>query len=137
MEQLARFGVSLDARLLEQFDGLCERRGYASRSEAIRDLVRAALLDDAMRDASGRAAGVLTLVYDHHEGDLSKRLTAAQHDFHGSIVATLHVHLDHGTCLEILVLKGETAAVRALADHLLAMKGVRHGALALTPPGEG
>ena len=132
MPELTRFGISLDADLLGNFDDLCARQGYTNRSEAIRDLIRAALVEDSTHESETPVAGVLTLLYDHHEGDLARRLTAMQHDFHGSIVATLHVHLDHHVCLEILVLKGSANSVKSLANQLLAVKGVLHGSITLT-----
>ena len=94
MGNLARFGVSLDEDLLEPFDQLCKRKSYPNRSEAIRDLIRKALVEERWsNDASG--AGTLTLVYDHHKNDLARRLMTIQHDDHDLIVTTLHVHLDH------------------------------------------
>ena len=105
MGKLVRFGVSLDEDLLEPFDALCARKSYSNRSEAIRDLIRKALVEDDWRDAGGQGAGTLTLVYDHHKNDLARRLMKIQHDDHDIIVTTLHVHLDHYNCLEVLVLK--------------------------------
>ena len=124
---LARFGVSLDEDLLEPFDALCARKGYGNRSEAIRDLIRRALVEEDWQNPQLMGAGTLTLVYDHHKNDLSRRLTQMQHDEHDIIVATLHVHLDHDNCLEVLVLKGDPERVRRLADKLISCKGVKHG----------
>ena len=111
MGNLARFGVSLDQDLLEPFDELCRRKSY-------------------------HGAGTLTLVYDHHKNDLSRRLVQIQHDDHDLIVTTLHVHLDHYNCLEVLVLKGEPKRMRALADKLIACRGVKHGTFTGTTTGE-
>lgn len=127
MGKLTRFGVSLDEELLEPFDALCAVKGYSNRSEAIRDLIRKALVAEEWQQADGQGAGTLTLVYDHHKNDLARRLTQMQHDEHDIIIATLHVHLDHHNCLEVLILKGEAARVRALADKLISCKGVKHG----------
>ena len=127
MGKLTRFGVSLDEELLEPFDALCAVKGYSNRSEAIRDLIRKALVAEEWQQADGQGAGTLTLVYDHHKNDLARRLTQMQHDEHDIIIATLHVHLDHRNCLEVLILKGEAARVRALADKLISCKGVKHG----------
>ena len=127
MGKLTRFGVSLDEELLEPFDALCAVKGYSNRSEAIRDLIRKALVAEEWQQADGQGAGTLTLVYDHHKNDLARRLTQMQHDEHDIIIATLHVHLDHRHCLEVLILKGEAARVRALADKLISCKGVKHG----------
>ena len=134
--KLTRFGVSLDEELLEPFDALCAVKGYSNRSEAIRDLIRKALVAEEWQQADGQGAGTLTLVYDHHKNDLARRLTQMQHDEHDIIIATLHVHLDHHNCLEVLILKGEAARVRALADKLISCKGVKHGTFSGTTTGQ-
>lgn len=136
MGKLTRFGVSLDEELLEPFDALCAVKGYSNRSEAIRDLIRKALVAEEWHQADGQGAGTLTLVYDHHKNDLVRRLTQMQHDEHDIIIATLHVHLDHHNCLEVLILKGEAARVRALADKLISCKGVKHGTFSGTTTGQ-
>ena len=136
MGKLTRFGVSLDEELLEPFDTLCAVKGYSNRSEAIRDLIRKALVAEEWHQAAGQGAGTLTLVYDHHKNDLARRLTQMQHDEHDIIIATLHVHLDHHNCLEVLILKGEAARVRALADKLISCKGVKHGTFSGTTTGQ-
>ena len=136
MGKLTRFGVSLDEELLEPFDALCAVKGYSNRSEAIRDLIRKALVAEDWHQADGQGAGTLTLVYDHHKNDLARRLTQMQHDEHDIIIATLHVHLDHHNCLEVLILKGEAARVRALADKLSSCKGVKHGTFSGTTTGQ-
>lgn len=132
MGELIRFGVSLDEDLLAEFDTLRKRQNYASRSEALRDMIRNALIAESLRDDDAEAAGVLTLIYDHHTTDLSRRLTEQQHDAHDLVVATLHVHLDHHNCMEMLVLRGTTGEIRALSDQLRAIKGVKHGAISIT-----
>jgi Predicted transcriptional regulators containing the CopG/Arc/MetJ DNA-binding domain and a metal-binding domain len=131
-----RFGVSLDSDLLERFDALCDRRGYQTRSEAIRDLIRSMLVQQEWEDSGNDVAAVLTLVYDHHKSDLAQRITNVQHDYHHLIVTTLHVHLDHHNCLEALVLKGPGRDVRELAQRLIATKGVMFGDLSLATTGE-
>ena len=136
MGKLTRCGVSLDEELLEPFDALCAVKGYSNRSEAIRDLIRKALVAEEWQQADGQGAGTLTLVYDHHKNDLARRLTQMQHDEHDIIIATLHVHLDHHNCLEVLILKGEAARVRALADKLISCKGVKHGTFSGTTTGQ-
>ena len=136
MGKLTRFGVSLDEELLEPFDALCAVKGYSNRSEAIRDLIRKALVAEEWQQADGQGAGTLTLVYDHHKNDLARRLTQMQHDEHDIIIATLHVNLDHHNCLEVLILKGEAARVRALADKLISCKGVKHGTFSGTTTGQ-
>lgn len=137
MSNLARFGVSLDAGLLQSFDRLCAERGYANRSEAIRDLIRGSLVEREWEDSGKEVAGSLSLVFDHHTSGLAARLTSIQHDFHSCIVGALHVHLDHDNCLEILVLKGEARQLRALGETLIATKGVKHGRLNLATTGQG
>ncbi len=136
MGQTIRFGISLDADLLEQFDSLCEKQGSPNRSEAIRDLIRAALVKDRWQRDNSLVAGTLTMVYDHHKSDLAQRLTAQQHDFHDLIITTLHVHLDHHNCLEVLVLKGEAQQLQTLANSLLSIKGVKTGQLTISTTGE-
>lgn len=136
MGKTTRFGVSLDADLLEPFDALCDRNGYSNRSEAIRDLIRKALVEDAWDKTEADGAGTLTLVYDHHKSDLARKLMSIQHDDHDSIVATLHVHLDHHNCLEVLVLKGQAERIGNLAKRLLSVRGVKHGAFSHTTTGQ-
>ncbi len=135
MGKTTRFGVSLDSELLEKFDLLCAERSYANRSEAIRDLIRDALVAREWEDAEHEVAGSLTLVYDHHNSDLVQRLMDIQHDTNNLTLATLHLHLDHHNCLEVLALKGRGKKVRDLADKLISVKGVKHGRLSLTTTG--
>jgi len=132
-----RFGVSLDSDLLEKFDALCTERGYQTRSEAIRDLIRNTLVQEEWENNDGGdVAATLTLVYDHHKSDLAQKVTKAQHDHHHLIITTLHVHLDHHNCLEVLVLKGPGTEVRKLAQRLIATRGVMFGKLSLATTGE-
>lgn len=129
---MERITVSLEAELAEEFDRLIAARGYRNRSEAVRDLLRAHL--EAARQAGGNSAHCvanLSYVYNHHERDLAERLTSLQHAEHDLTVATLHVHLDHENCLESVILRGPTTAVRRFADALQAECGVRHGQLNL------
>lgn len=127
---LARFSIAVPENLLKQFDDLNERtRGDRNRSEAVRDLIRQALVADEQRRPDADVIGSLTMIYDHHVGDLTRRLDDIQHDYTAEIVSTMHVHLDHHNCLEILAVKGKGARVYELADKLLALKGVDHGAL--------
>lgn len=137
MGSTIRFGVSLDDDLLEKFDALCQELGYTSRSEALRDLIREKLAENALQLENTEAAGVLTLLYNHHLPDLSRKLTDIQHDSHKTVVATLHVHLDHDHCLEALVLRGSTGELKKLADHLRAIRGVTHASFAITPTTNG
>lgn len=137
MGQTIRFGVSLDSELLEKFDALCAKRGNPSRSEAIRDLIRQELIREEWENETQSSAATLTLVFDHHRSDLAQKLTELQHESHESIIASMHVHLDHDNCLEVLVLMGPAAKLRALADKLTAVKGVKHGELSLATTGSG
>lgn len=126
---MERITISLDAALAREFDALIERRGYRSRSEAIRDLLREQLEAARSSAETGYCVANLSYVYDHHQRDLAERLTSLQHAHHDLMVATLHVHLDHDNCLESVILRGPTASVRAFADALMAERGVRHGQL--------
>jgi CopG family nickel-responsive transcriptional regulator len=137
MGQLSRIGVAIDSGLLDQFDRLIESRGYTNRSEAFRDLIRDELVEKSWQDPASKVVGTVTLVYDHHVRLLSEKLTDMQHDFHSHILSTLHVHLDHDHCLEVLVVRGKAAAVKKIADALISTKGVRHGRLTITTTGAG
>jgi CopG family nickel-responsive transcriptional regulator len=134
MARLTRFGVSLGQDLLDRFDALVAERRYASRSEAFRDLIRGALVEEEWRKG-GEVAGAITLVYDHRKRDLVNRLTEIQHEAHGLIVSTQHIHLDHDNCLEIIAVRGRAAAVRRLADALRSVKGVLRGTVSLAGTG--
>ncbi|MDR2801078.1 MAG: nickel-responsive transcriptional regulator NikR [Desulfovibrio sp.] len=136
MGSTIRFGVSLDSDLLELFDELSRASGYQTRSEAIRDLIRKNLVQQEWENSEAESAATLTLVYDHHKSDLAQRITSAQHDAHELIVTTLHVHLDHHNCLEVLVLKGPGAALLELGRRLIAVKDVKFGKLSLATTGE-
>jgi CopG family nickel-responsive transcriptional regulator len=132
---LSRIGVAIDSDLLAKFDQHIGERGYTNRSEAFRDLIRDALIEKTVAKPESTVVGTLTLVYDHHVRQLSDRLTAMQHDHFHLVLSTLHVHLDHNNCLEVLILKGRAAAVQKMADALISTKGVTHGRLTITTPG--
>jgi len=135
--KLSRFGVAMDEDLLDRFDRLVERRGtHANRSEAVRDLVRDALVESEWEDSDEEIVGTVTMVFDHHASDLSERLDSLQHAHHDKIVSSMHIHLDAHNCLEVLVVRGTSAQVRAIADGLLGTKGVKHGKLVLTTTGQ-
>ena len=128
---MERITMSIDEQLAREFDAIIAARGYTNRSEAMRDLLRREVEDHrqqgSARDAASHCVASLSYVYNHHARDLAERLTEAQHDHHDLVVATMHVHLDHEHCLETVVLKGATAAVRAFAERTQAERGVRHG----------
>ncbi len=130
-----RFGVSLDSDLLEKFDSLCEENSYQTRSEAIRDLIRNALVQKEWEAQNIEVAATLSLVYDHHKSDLAQKITSLQHDAHHLIITTLHVHLDHHNCLEVLVLKGTGTEIRNFANNIIATKGVMFGKLSFATTG--
>lgn len=133
--ELMRFGVSMENDLLEKFDALCAARGYRNRSEAIRDMVRNLLIENALQEESTEGAGTLTLVYNHHQRELEEKLTNYQHDHLNEIISTVHVHLSRHLCLEVLILRGKAKEIRKVADGLIATKGVQHGKLVLTTAG--
>ena len=127
---LVRFTVAVPRELLEEFDEMAARRGMrANRSEAIRDLIRESLVEEDLESPDVEVVGSITMVYDHHQVGLSQRLDEIQHEHLDEVISKMHVHLDHGNCLETLAVKGRSAAVHELADHLLGTKGVRHGKL--------
>src|SRR6266700_3393845 len=127
MSVLSRIGVAIDTDLLDKFDRLITQRGYTNRSEAFRDLIRDELVEKTWESPDSQVVGTVTLVYDHHVRLLNAKLTGIQHDFHHSILSTLHVHLDHDNCLEVLVVRGKAATVQKIADALISTKGVKHG----------
>ncbi len=129
--------MAIDADLLERFDKRIEKRGYANRSEAFRDLIREELIAEHAESPTKPVVGTLTLIYDHHVHTLHEKLTGMQHEHHHAIISTLHVHLDHDNCLEVLVLRGKSAEVRSIADRLISMKGVKHGRLTITTANAG
>lgn len=135
-EGVVRFSVSADKSLMRQFDQLRKTQGYKNRSLAVADMMRDRLVEHRQLGGDYDAAGTVTLVYDHHRPHIQQVLTSVQHDFTGMIVSTLHVHLDHHNCLEVIVLKAKADAVKKLADKLIGTKGVKHGKLSLTSTGQ-
>jgi CopG family nickel-responsive transcriptional regulator len=136
MADLVRFGVSIDERLLERFDALNADKSYVNRSEAIRDLIRGALVVARLDAGDAPAVGTVTLVYDHHSTALADKLTEHQHTHHEEIVSTLHVHLDSDHCLEVIVLRGTAREIKHIADGLIGTKGVKHGRFVATTAGD-
>jgi CopG family nickel-responsive transcriptional regulator len=135
MSGLARFGVSLERDLLAEFDRLIEKKGYANRSEAIRDLLRERIVREQWEAGTENAVGTITLVYNHDTRDLDDKLNDLQHAHYRSIVSTLHVHLDPHHCLEVLVLRGKAAEIKSIADRLIGTRGVKHGTFSATAEG--
>jgi CopG family nickel-responsive transcriptional regulator len=136
MAALVRFGISLDRKLLADFDRLIARKGYGNRSEAIRDLIRDSLVRDQWDKGTEEAVGTVTLVYNHDTRELADRLTDLQHRYFDSIVSTVHVHLDEHHCLEVLVVRGKAADLKAIADRLIGTRGVKHGTFSATAEGK-
>jgi CopG family transcriptional regulator, nickel-responsive regulator len=137
-QELMRIGVSLPENLLTKFDDIILQRGYSSRSEGIRDAIRNYIIHyEWMSDIQGERVGVITIVYSHSQRGLVDNLTDIQHDFGGVIQSSLHVHLDHDNCLEVVVLKGEGKDVKKAAERMMALKGVKHVKLNTTSMGEG
>ena len=135
MGNLVRTGLSLERELLERFDTAINRRGYQNRSEAIRDLIREHLVEGAAEE-NKVIVGTLTMVYDHHQPNLSAKLIEAQHAAASKVLAATHVHLDHHHCLEVVILKGRNGEVKSLADRILSLRGVKHGQLTVTTTGK-
>jgi len=131
VSDLTRFSVSLEADLLEEFDKYVQDGAFATRSEAIRQLLRQTLTRDAFEGDDRPVTATLTIVYDHHRPHLVEKLLELQHQHPGQVVATMHVHLDHDRCMEVIVLKGPGEELRRLASTLRGLKGVHMGELAL------
>lgn len=136
MSELVRFSVAMPEDLMEELDEYTARRGTVkNRSEAIRDLVRGALVEEAVEDPDSFIFGTLTMVFNHHSNDLRDKLDAIQHEHVDEIVSTVHVHLDEENCLEVVLMKGQSRVIRSIADALLGTKGVMHGKLVVTTAG--
>src|SRR5271165_3286252 len=134
MGDLSRIGVSINTDLLNRFDSFISDQGYENRSEAFRDLIRDRLVSSVVIAANAFVVGTVTLIYDHHTRLLPEKLTDIQHEHHELIISTLHAHLDHESCLEVIVLRGKSKDVQKLADRLISTKGVQHGRLVMSSP---
>jgi len=132
MSGIMRFGVSIDSQLIKKFDSLIGRKGYATRSEAIRDMIRDSLVEREWESEERETVGTITLVYNHHTRELEHALTDMQHKSFHQIISTLHVHLDAHNCLEVLVVKGSSREIKHIADRLIGTRGVKHGKLTMT-----
>lgn len=131
-DALVRFSVAIGGELLKQFDAYREQHQYPNRSEAVRGLMRAALIEETIARDDSEAMGVVTLIYDHHAGRVNDLLTELQHHHLDRVVTTTHVHLDARRCLEVILLRGPAKIVRELADGLIGTKGVETGRLVLS-----
>ncbi|MFQ6066396.1 MAG: nickel-responsive transcriptional regulator NikR [bacterium] len=136
MKEIVRFGVSMEKNLLESFDGMILKKGYTSRSEALRDLVRDHLVEQDWKVEKKEMIGTITIVYNHHTRRLSDTLTDLQHQFHSLIISTMHLHLDEDNCLEVLVVKGMVDKIKTIANKLIGTRGVKHGKLTMTTTGK-
>ena len=135
MARIQRFGVAADGNLLEKFDSLILRQGYANRSEALRDLMRKHLIEEEWKAENREVVATVSLVYDHGKMELPRKLTSAQHHHYPAVISSLHVHLDSRNCLEVLILRGTSRKIRALAEKLLSTRGVKHGRFTMTTTG--
>lgn len=131
--KLTRFGVSMDEKLLKDFDQIVHEKGYQNRSEAVRDLVRDAILQYHSTNDSEIVAGTIMLFYNHHQNTLVNEMLSIQHDHHDRILATTHLHIDQHNCLELIVVKGIASELRELSDQLITLKGVFYGKLTVSP----
>ena len=132
MNRITRFGVSIDNKLLKKFDKSNHKKGYKNRSEAIRDLIRRNLINEISLDLKVKSIATLTILYNHHMGNVTDRLLELQHNHTSEILVSSHVHIDHNTCLEVIVLKGLTINIQELANNIKALKGIKHGELVIT-----
>ncbi len=135
-DKVARFSVSLPEKLLKQLDKMTREKSYDNRSLAIADMIRARLVEHRQEFGTDEIAGTITLVYDHHKQHVQETLTNIQHDHYEAIISTVHVHLDHHNCLEVLVVRGPARIIQQIADELIAAKGVKHGKLTVTSTGK-
>ena len=133
---VGRITVSLPQALLTDLEEMAQEKGYSNRSLLVADMARDWLVEHRQQFGDGEIAGTITLVYDHHKPHLQDLLTSIQHDHHHAIISTLHVHLDHHNCLEVLVLRGQAAEVKKMADRLIGAKGIKHGKLTITTTGK-
>lgn len=136
MSELTRFGVSLEKELLEKFDRLIRRQGYASRSEALKDLIRMKLVEHEWEE-DREVVGVVSLVFNHHQPGLQDRLTELEHHHLTEVIATQHIHLDGDNCLEAAIVKGKPAQIRSLAERIQSLRGIKHCSLVTTTTGQG
>lgn len=130
-KHIVRFGVSMEDELLEKFDKLIHQKGYTNRSEAIRDLIREKLVEQAI-EKDKVCFGVFSFVYDHNVRELEEKLTDFQHESFNLITSTVHIHIDKDHCLEVIIMKGKASELKKITDKVLSLKGVKNGNLVLT-----
>ena len=130
--KITRFGISIEPELLKQFDKIIIKEGYTNRSEKIRDLIRKNLINNEIKNPDSKAVGTLTIIYDHHTGNLTNKLLNIQHEHNNEILTTNHVHIDHQNCLEVIVLKGKIGNIQKLTNNIIALKGIKNGKLVIT-----
>jgi CopG family nickel-responsive transcriptional regulator len=132
MSKLIRFGVSIEQELANSFDQHIEQEGYNNRSEAIRDLIRDHLVTRQLTHDRTPAVASMSLIYDHQRRELPETLNQLQHEYQHLIVSSLHVHIDHDNCMEVVIFKGPNCWIKKAADKLMATRGVKHGKLTMT-----
>lgn len=132
MSKIIRFGVSIEKDLLDSFDEIIEKKGYNSRSEAIRDLIRDFIIKEKWNRGKEKVAGSISLVYEHDVYGLSEKLTEVQHHYHDVIISTLHIHLDEKNCMEIILVRGKVEKIKKLYDEISSLKWVRHTNISVT-----
>jgi len=134
MDRVTRFSISIEADLLRRFLQVAHKAGWKNRSEAVRNLIRDFLVREEWR-GNDEIVGTICIVYDHHQRELTDRLTRLQHHEHDSVLATTHIHLDHDNCLEMIAVRGRATRVQKIADRLVGLRGVKHGRLIATTTG--
>jgi len=136
MATVERFGVSIEEELLTWFDAMVETRGYSSRSEAIRDLIRHEMVKKEWDDPNAEVIGTVTIVYEHHAHELANMMAEVQHQYHDCIICSTHIHLDAHNCLEVVIVRGQSNRVKMIANTLISTRGVKHGELVSTTTGK-
>ncbi len=127
MDQVQRVGISLESELLRQFDTFIARQGYTSRSEAVRDLIRDRLTQAQLGEPQTEAIAAVFVVYDHHQAQLAQKLIKLQHSHLLKTISSMHVHIGHHECLEVILLRGKVSEITKLGDHIVSLKGVKLG----------
>lgn len=135
MSEISRIGISINEKLLREFDRLIAEMGYQNRSEAVRDLIRDRLVQKDWEEGDKEAMGVISIVYNHEKREMADTLVDIQHDFTDSIVSSVHVHMDHHNCLEVLIVRDVAKHIKKIANRLIGTKGVKHGKLTMATVG--